>query len=94
MCYSLYIATQPEHTMLTIDTQLLREHNAALAAKNLELLDIVRKLSAEINCLALTPADDFYKPGDYASGLVNDLWKLKNDLCQGVLNGHINEVTA
>ena len=76
------------------DNEMLRAHNAALTAKNLEMLDIVRKLSAEINCLALTPAADFYKPGDYAAGLVNDLWVLKNELVKGVLFGHTDEVAA
>lgn len=78
--------------MLVVDNETLRAHNAALAAKNLELLEIVRKLSAEINALALVPAPDFYKPGDYAAGLVNDLWILKNNLVAGVLNGSINDL--
>lgn len=73
---------------------LLVAHNQALCAKNLELLQIIMKLSAEINCLALTPAPDFYKPGDHAAGLVNDLWVLKNELVKDVLAGSINEVAA
>lgn len=77
---------------MTIDNETLRAHNAALAAKNLELLAIVQKLSAEINVLALIPAGDFYKPGDYASGLVNELWNAKNKLVHGVLLGHVNEL--
>jgi len=31
-------------------------------------------LWAIIKRLALTPADDFYKPGDYMAGVVNDAW--------------------
>lgn len=66
---------------------LLKAHNQALAAKNLELLEVIRGLAAGIDKLALTPAGDFYKPGDHAAGLVNDLWIEKNKLVAGVLFG-------
>lgn len=33
------------------------------------------RLMGAIDRLALIPADDFYKPGDYASGLVADAWR-------------------
>lgn len=66
---------------------LLRTHNQALAAKNLELLEVIRGLAAGIDRLALTPADDFYKPEDHAAGLVNDLWVEKNALVAKVLFG-------
>lgn len=34
-----------------------------------------RRLMAIIERLALIPADDFYKPGDYACGLVVEAWR-------------------
>lgn len=70
----------------------LRAHNQALAAKNLELLEVVRALAAEINVLALLPADDFYKPGDYAAGLVNDAWIAKNKITEKVLFGDVSSL--
>ena len=68
----------------------LRAHNRALATKNLELLEIVQALAAEINVLALISADDFYKPGDYAAGLVNDAWITKNRITANVLFGDVS----
>lgn len=64
--------------MITEDT--LRAHNQALANKNLQLLELVLALASKIDALALLPADEFYKPGDHASGLVNAAWIRRNEL--------------
>ena len=72
---------------MKIDENTLRAHNQALSAKNLELLEVIRTLAAGIDKLALTPAPDFYKPGDHAAGLVNDLWIAKNEAVKNVLFG-------
>jgi hypothetical protein len=36
------------------------------------------QLAALINELALIPAPDFYRTGDYAADLVNKVWQRKN----------------
>lgn len=61
-------------------TDMIRAHNQALSDKNLQLLALANHLCELIDQLALTPADDFYKPGDHAAGLVNDAWIKKNEL--------------
>lgn len=38
------------------------------------------KLMAIIEQLALIPADDFYRPGDYAAGMVTEAWIKARDL--------------
>jgi hypothetical protein len=51
-----------------------RAHVQGLCDMNLQLLQKINGLQALIVGLAMIPADDFYKPGDYASGLVNEAW--------------------
>lgn len=65
---------------LAAQAQLLRDHNQALCNKNLQLLELVRALESQIDSLAILPADEFYKPGDHAAGLVNKAWIKKNEL--------------
>ena len=39
-----------------------------------EAKEEIERLRSIILRLALIPADDFYKAGDYAAGLVNEAW--------------------
>ena len=45
-----------------------REETERLRDRNRRLMDIIEGL-------ALIPANDYYKPGDYASGIVVEAWR-------------------
>ena len=59
---------------------VLRAHNQSLSTMNLKLLDKLRQMKGLIDNLAITPADDFYKTGDYMAGKVNDAWIESNKI--------------
>jgi len=59
---------------------VLRAHNQALSTMNLKLLDKLHQMKGLIDNLAITPADDFYKTGDYMAGKVNDAWIESNKI--------------